>query len=285
MKKSCLTTIVVGFLLLCTNGMHAQDTQAQLNRVCLDNTEQFSLASDYVEGETYVIQVGLPMGYAASARSYPVFYITDGDISFGMTKGIADLLMMGREIQDIIIVGRGYGQGLRYRQEKRGRDLVPGSDTIPAEGENTSGADNFIKFIQHELIPVINKKYRTYPDSSAIGGHSLGGLLNSYILFTQPELFNKYLIGSPTLAARNKITFKSEAEFFKSHRELNRAVYMYYGSLENKDYTNLVDEFVQNIQTHDYRGLKLVTQIFEGETHMSVPAVAITNGLKTIFKP
>jgi redox-sensitive bicupin YhaK (pirin superfamily) len=60
---------------------------------------------------------------------------------------------------------------------------------------------------------------------------------------------------------------------------------MYYGSLENKDYTNLVDEFVQNIQTHDYRGLKLVTRIFEGETHMSVPSVAITNGLKTIFKP
>ena len=285
MKKSCLNIVIIAFLLLCTTGMHAQDIQAQLNRVCLDNTEQFSLTSDYVEGETYVIQVGLPMGYAASARSYPVFYITDGDIAFGMTKGIADLLMLGREIQEIIIVGISYGQGLKYRQEKRGRDLVPGSDTILAEGENVTGADNFIKFMQYELIPVINKKYRTYPDSSAIGGHYLGGLLNSYILFKQPELFNKYLIGSPTLAARNKITFTSEDEYFKSHRELNCTVYVYYGSLENKDYTNLVDEFVQNIQTHDYRGLKLVTRIFEGETHMSVPSVAITNGLKTIFKP
>jgi predicted alpha/beta superfamily hydrolase len=285
MKTLCLTTIVVVFLLLCTNGMRAQTTQAQLNQVCLDNTEQFSIASDYVEGETYVIQVGLPMGYSTSTKSYPVFYITDGDISFGMTKGIADLLMIGKEIQDIIVVGIGYGQGLKYRWEKRGRDLVPSSDTIFAEGENASGADNFIKFIQYELFPVINKNYRTNPDSSAIGGHSLGGLLNSYILFKQPELFNKYVIGSPTVAASNKITFKLEAEYFKRHKELNRTVYVYYGSLENKDYTNPVDEFVQNIQTHNYKGLRLITRIFEGETHMSVPSVAITNGLKTIFKP
>ena len=282
MKKLCLTKIIVVFLLLSTNGMRAQTTQVQLHQVCLDNTEQFSIASEYVKGETYVIQVGLPIGYSTSTKSYPVFYITDGDISFGMTKGIADLLMMGKEIQDIIVVGISYGQGLEYRLEKRGRDLVPGSDTIFSEGENASGADNFIKFIQYELFSVINKNYRTNPDSSAIGGHSLGGLLNSYILFKQPELFNKYVIGSPTIG---KIMLQLEPEYFNKHKELNRSVYVYYGSLENKDYTNRIDEFIQNIQTHNYKGLRLVTKIFEGETHMSVLSVAITNGLKTIFKP
>jgi len=285
MKKLCLTKIIVVFLLLSTNGMRAQTTQVQLHQVCLDNTEQFSIASEYVKGETYVIQVGLPIGYSTSTKSYPVFYITDGDISFGMTKGIADLLMMGKEIQDIIVVGISYGQGLEYRLEKRGRDLVPGSDTIFSEGENASGADNFIKFIQYELFSVINKNYRTNPDSSAIGGHSLGGLLNSYILFKQPELFNKYVIGSPTLTWNNKTILILETEYFNKHKELNRTVYVYYSSLENKDYTNPIDEFIQNIQIHNYKGLRLVTKIFEGETHMSVPSVAITNGLKTIFKP
>ena len=128
MKKLCLTTIIVVFLSLCTKGMQAQTTQKQINQVCLDNTEQFSISSDYVKGETYVIQVGLPIGYSASAKSYPVLYITDGDISFGMTKGIADLLMLGKEIQEIIVVGISYGQGSKYRQEKRRRDLIPGSD-------------------------------------------------------------------------------------------------------------------------------------------------------------
>jgi len=284
MKKNCLTTIVVVFLLLCTNEMRAQTAQAQLNRVCLDNTEQFSIASDYVKGETYMIQVGLPIGYAASDKSYPVFYITDGDISFGMTKGIADLLMIGREIQDIIVVGIGYGQGLKYRQETRGRDLIPGSDNLIAEGENASGADNFIQFIQHELFPVINKNYRTIPDSSAIGGHSLGGMLNSYILFKQPELFNKYVIGSPLIYWDNHTILKLETEYFNRYKELNRTVFVYYGSQENKDFTNPIDEFIQNIQTHNYKGLRLVPRIFEGETHMSVPSVAFTHGLKAVFK-
>ncbi|MBN1180885.1 MAG: alpha/beta hydrolase [Bacteroidales bacterium] len=285
MKMSCLTTAIAVSLLFCLNGVHAQTTLTQPRQVCLNNTEQFSVASKYVEGETYVIQVGLPIEYSASTKSYPVFYITDGDISFGMIKGIADLLMRGKEIQDIIVVGISYNKGLTYMGEKRGRDLVPGSDTIFAEGENASGADNFIKFIQYELFPVINKNYRTNPDSSAIGGHSLGGLLNSYILFKQPELFNKYVIGSPTVNARNKITFKLETEYFNRHKELNRTVYVYYGSLEHKDYTNPIDEFIQNIQIHKYKGLRLVARIFEGETHMSVPSGAITNGLKTIFKP
>ncbi len=285
MKKLWFTTIIVVFLVLSTNGMRAQSTLAQTKQVCLENTEQFSIASEYVNGETYVIQVGLPMGYSSSDKSYPVFYITDGDISFGMTKGIADLLMMGREIQEIIIVGISYGQGLKYRQEKRWRDFLPGSDNLIAEGENTSGADNFIRFIQYELFPAINNNYRTNPDSSAIGGHSLGGLLNSYILFKQPELFNKYFIGSPVVYWDNNTIIKLETEYFNRYKELNRTVYAYYGSLENKDYTNPIEDFIQNIQTHHYKGLRLVSNIFEGETHMSVPSVAITHGLKTIFKP
>jgi hypothetical protein len=60
---------------------------------------------------------------------------------------------------------------------------------------------------------------------------------------------------------------------------------MAYGSLEDDDYTNPIDEFIKNIQAHNYQGLKLVTRIFEGETHMSVPSVSITNGLKAIFIP
>jgi len=59
-------------------------------KVCLDNTEQFSIASKYVTGEKYVIQVGLPIGYSSTHKSYPVLYVLDGDKSFGMTKEIAD---------------------------------------------------------------------------------------------------------------------------------------------------------------------------------------------------
>jgi predicted alpha/beta superfamily hydrolase len=282
MKTFCFIAIIV---LLLSGSFRVLNAQNVKDKACLDNTEQFYLTSNYVKGENFRIQVSLPNGYSTSTKTYPVYYFTDGDVAFGMIKGIADFLMMGEEIKDIIVVGIGYGQGLDKWMNNRGRDLTPSIDTLYAKDRNAGGADNFINFIKYELFSVINKNYRTNPDSIALGGHSAGGLLNSYILFKQPELFKNYIIGSPMVIWDNEIILKLETEYFSKHKELNCNVYMYHGSLEDKDFANAIDEFIKNIKTHNYQGLRLITRVFEGETHMSVPSVAITNGLKILFKP
>jgi uncharacterized protein len=283
MKTFCLTAMIV-LLLSCSFG--ALNAQNVKEKVCLDNTEQFSITSEYVKGENYLIQVGLPFGYSSSHKSYPVLYVLDGDYAFGITKGITDLLMIGKEIKGIIVIGISYGKGVFAWSIKRTRDLTPSHDTIFAKGQNTGGADNFLKFVQYELFPEVNRNYRTNPDSSAICGESLGGLLNSYILWKQPELFKGYIIISPSLIWNNKSVLKLESEYFINHKELNKAVYIAYGSLDSKEVIiSPATELIQMIQMHNYNGLRLVTRVFEGETHMSVPSVAITNGLKTLFKP
>jgi uncharacterized protein len=287
MKIFFVTTMTVVFMLCYTIGIQAQTTQTKLNPVNLDNTQQFSIASNYVAGENYIIQVGLPFDYSSSFKSYPVVYVLDGDMLFGLTKGIADILMFGKEIKDIIIIGIGYGKGTDIWIKNRSRDFTPSIDTFIVNGKlmKTGGADNFLKFIHNELFSVVNKNYRTNPDSCAIIGLSLGGLLSSYILFKQPELFNSYIIGSPAVFWSNRSILKLESEYFSNHKQLNSTVYMAYGSLEDEDYTNPIDEFIKNIQARKYQELKLVTRIFEDETHMSVPSVSITNGLRTIFIP
>jgi predicted alpha/beta superfamily hydrolase len=283
MKTFCLTAMIV-LLLSCSFG--ALNAQNVKEKVCLENTEQFSITSEYVKGENYLIQVGLPFGYSSSHKSYPVLYVLDGDYAFGITKGITDLLMIGKEIKGIIVIGISYGKGVFAWSVKRTRDLTPSHDTIFAKGQNTGGADNFLKFVQYELFPAVNRNYRTNPDSSAICGESLGGLLNSYILWKQPELFKGYIIISPSLIWNNKSVLKLEPEYFVNHKELNKAVYIAYGSLDSKEVIiSPATELIQMIQMHNYNGLRLVTRVFEGESHMSVPSVAITNGLKTLFKP
>jgi uncharacterized protein len=283
MKTFCLTAMIV-LLLSCSFG--ALNAQNVKEKVCLENTEQFSITSEYVKGENYLIQVGLPFGYSSSHKSYPVLYVLDGDYAFGITKGITDLLLIGKEIKGIIVIGISYGKGVFAWSIKRTRDLTPSHDTIFAKGQNTGGADNFLKFVQYELFPAVNRNYRTNPDSSAICGESLGGLLNSYILWKQPELFKGYIIISPSLIWNNKSVLKLESEYFINHKELNKAVYIAYGSLDSKEVIiSPATELIQMIQMHNYKGLRLVTRVFEGETHMSVPSVAITNGLKTLFKP
>jgi hypothetical protein len=288
MKSSCVTTLLVAVLILSSNGLEGQTTQTKLNQVCLNNTEQFSIASKYVAGENYIIQVGLPIGYAPSKKSYPVLYVLDGDKSFGMTKEIADWLMWSNEIKDIIVVGISYGKGTEAWWNKRARDYTHCKDTIMAKGAflNAGGAYNFLSFVNNELFPVINKNYSTTQDSSAISGISFGGMLNSYILFAQPEMFKGYIIIAPSLVWNDKSVLKMETEYFTNHKELNKTVYIAYGSLDDKDWIiNPTDEFIKNIKMHNYNGLKIVPQIFEGETHISVYSTALTNGLKTLFKP
>ena len=126
----------------------------------------------------------------------------------------------------------------------------------------------------------------TNPDSSAIMGISFGGLLSSYILFKQPDLFKGYIIADPSLFWNSKSILKLETEYFRNHKELNCTVYMTYGSLDSKELIiDPTNELIQMIQMHNYQGLKLVTRVFEGETHVSVYSTAITNGMKTLFKP
>jgi hypothetical protein len=284
MKILYFTTIIAVFLLLCSNRIQSQTTETKRNPVCLDNTEQFAITSKYVAGENYIIQVGLPIGYALSKKSYPVLYVLDGDKSFGMTKEIADWQMWSKEIKDIIIVGISYEQGW---WQKRARDYSHCADTINVNWvKQAGGADNFLKFVKNELFPVINQNYKTNQDSIAIMGLSLGGMLGTYILFTQPELFKGYIIIAPSLGWNNNSILKMEDDYSGNHRVLNGSVYMAYGSLDNNKVlvVNPTSEFIHTIKMRNYEGLKFTSRIFDGETHISVYSTALTNGLKNIFK-
>jgi predicted alpha/beta superfamily hydrolase len=287
MKPTYIISELVVFLLLNTSRLNAQATQAQLKPVCLDNTEQFSITSKYVTGENYIIQVSLPIGYAPSKKSYPVLYVLDGDKSFGMTKEIADWLMWSKEIKDIIVVGISYGQGMDAWWSKRARDYTHCLDTIMAKGEflNAGGAENFLGFVNNELFPIINKNYKTNQDSTAIMGLSFGGMLSTYTLFTHPDMFREYIIIAPSLVWNNHSILKMETEYFNKHKELNKSVYMAYGSLDSKDWIiDSTDELIKMVKTRNYQGLKFETRVFEGETHISVFSTALTHGLKSIFE-
>lgn len=63
----------------------------------------------------------------------------------------------------------------------------------------TSGqADRFLDFLEKELIPHIDRNYRTYPHR-IIAGWSFGGLLATHALIHRPEIFDAYLAISPSL--------------------------------------------------------------------------------------
>ncbi|HEY0245844.1 MAG TPA: alpha/beta hydrolase-fold protein, partial [Mucilaginibacter sp.] len=65
------------------------------------------------------------------------------------------------------------------------------------------GAAVFLGFIEKELMPMIDSKYKSDPANRTLYGYSMGGLFGSYVLFTKPALFKNILIGSPALGYDN----------------------------------------------------------------------------------
>lgn len=266
-------------LLMVFLGINAQNT-------CLKNTEEFSIHSKFVKGENYTIQVGLPVDYANSHRKYPVVIVLDGDKFFGIASGFTDILAWSGEIQKVITIGISYNENDEIWWEKRTRDLTNCPDTINGKifPQNTGGADNFAKFIKAELFPAIQTKYRANIDSAAIIGISFGAMFCTYILFTQPDLFHNYVIVAPCLIWNDKNILKLENSFSQINKRLDKMVYVAYGLNDDKKWIiDPTNEIMDQIQKHNYEGLRIKFKTFEDETHISVIGPAMINGLKYIF--
>lgn len=159
--------------------------------------------------ENRVLNVYLPDGYAASPnQSYPVIYLLDGGIDEDFLH-IAGLVQFASfewigKLQPSIVVG--------IANVDRKRDFTyPSGNKEDKELLPTSGGSAaFIAFLEKEVIPMIRNKYRT-SDSSTIIGQSLGGLLATEIIVKKPELFDNYIIVSPSLWWDNGALLKRDA--------------------------------------------------------------------------
>jgi predicted alpha/beta superfamily hydrolase len=147
--------------------------------------------------EKRTLNIYLPDGYKESdSARYPVIYLLDGsaDEDFIHVVGLIQFNNFPwiSRVPKSIVVG--------ISNVDRRRDFTF-STTVKEDQEHykTSGkSDQFISFIEKELQPYIARKCRTNA-SRMIIGQSLGGLLATEILLKKPNLFDKYVIISPSL--------------------------------------------------------------------------------------
>jgi uncharacterized protein len=146
--------------------------------------------------EKRVVNIYLPEGYDQNdSIKYPVIYLLDGSANedFIHIVGLVQFYNFEwiNQLPKSIVVG--------IANVDRRRDFTFSSNFKPTIPTPTAGhSDKFISFMEKELQPFIQKKYRTNTDKTIIG-QSLGGLLATEILLKKPTLFNKYIIISPSL--------------------------------------------------------------------------------------
>ncbi len=137
-----------------------------------------------VLGRDVNVLVSVPEGYDAGTGRYPVLYVLNGPLSFAYDQATAQILSRLEEIPRMIVVGV--------------PPFTDGYIPTPFEhrGENPAGADRSIKYLKEELIPFVDKTYRTNA-FRILYGHSVGGLFTMYTMFNAPDLFSAYIAGSP----------------------------------------------------------------------------------------
>ena len=194
---------------------------------------------------------------------------------------------------------------------KLGPILGGGQVEIPASG----GALAFLRFIEDELKPFIDAEYGGDPGDATITGLSLGGLFCAYALFNKTSAFRRYHVVSPSLWWDNQLILKQEKAHAASSKPLNAKVFLSVGGLETnatmakerakfaettpaeamaaldrltaeQNFSaarDVIEQFGQQLAARNYRGLELTTHVFEGETHTSVYAPALSRGLRTLF--
>lgn len=259
----------------------------------LQGTEVWAVP-DPVSGRDYEVFVSLPASYATSpGRRYPVLYVTDADYAFPIIRQIARRVNLNEPmVEEFILVGLSHSRG-DSPIASRNRDYTPtpngprnASSMVHGEGPA------YQTYLKTRAIPFIEDRFRADPTRRVLLGHSYGGLLGAQIMFTDPGLFQAYVLGSPSFWFDRRHIMTMEADYARTHRDLPADVFMYIGAWEvpGGDSRNAPVDMVGDLRTMErvltsraYPGLRVRSTVLEDEDHLTVAPVGFTRALLAVL--
>ena len=247
---------------------------------------------DPVSQKGYQVFISLPASYEKEpSRRYPVLYVTDANYAFPVIREISRRLNVEHaQIADFILVGLSYAKGEDGTQS-RNRDYTPtpnGPSSRPAGAVQGHGLA-YQAYLRDRVLPFIARRYRTDPRHTLFLGHSYGALLGAQILFTDPDMFSGYILGSPSLWYDKHHIFGMEAAYAAQHRDLPAKVYIYVGEYETNRFNRINDlvadnrEFEGRLKKRKYPNLVLKSDVLNDEDHVSVAPRGFTHGLRYLL--
>ncbi|MBC7685312.1 MAG: alpha/beta hydrolase [Bdellovibrionales bacterium] len=245
----------------------------------------------------YELFVSLPLSYNHSSRRYPVVFVADAPYAFPLVRAISKRVGdTGKGLDEFMIVGLGYAKGDTANYGRR-RDYTPSATSETGLASDMPGrpllfgeAERFRRYIAAEVFPFIAKNYRADMGRKVFIGHSYGSLLGLQALFTEPEMFDTYILGSPSLWYGKRVMFEREKAYAASHKDLKARVYLGVGSLEGArpgedDMVGDMQQFAKLLASRHYPGLRPDSRVFDGEDHFTVAPSIATRGLKWALPP
>jgi hypothetical protein len=229
-----------------------------------------------VLNEDRVLNIYLPGSYSSdSSKSYPVIYLLDGsaDEDFIHISGIVQFGSFPwiNMVPESIVVGIG--------NVDRKRDFTyPSSNELDKSEFPTSGhSEQFIRFLKDELQLFIESEFRTSSHKTLIG-QSLGGLLATEILFKHPDLFDTYIIVSPSLWWDDEKLLDVQSTSYNSPKTIYIA-----GGKEGEVMERTAKELYEKLKKEQQPNTDLFYEFLKDKTHGDALHTAVYNAFEKIF--
>lgn len=221
--------------------------------------------------EDRTIMISLPEGYEKSTKKYPVLYMLDAQWNFNYTAQNLGWISSpdNHIIPQTIVVGI-YSGG-----DKRTRDLTP----TPGPDNKGGGADLLYRFIKEELVPFVDKNYRTY-NYRVLGGASYGGLFVMNAFVNDPLRFNAYLSISPSMWWDNQVMLKRTGDFLSGHPNLPTRLYL---TMANEGTSMGVDSLAVLLQKYSTKELVWKYDKHPEEIHGTITFKGTWDGMKFLL--
>lgn len=267
-----------------------QVAQAQTAPFTLPATEVRTLPTA-ANGIDYEIYVHASPACTPEAPC-PAIYMLDAEYSFGLAALIADHLEQRGQLQPLVLVALAYQDKTQYRLN-RSRDYTPIFSPDGGYGVQyqrlSGGGPAFLDVIADEIIPYVEASYPVTPAHRGLVGHSYGGLFASYVLLHRPDLFDRYLIVSPSYWYDTDYIFRLEAE---PRPPLSRPTQAYFsvGSWEEQPenghaMVSDLERLTDLLSAREDPNLELKADVEDDQTHASIFPIALSDGLRAMFWP
>ena len=279
------------------------------------NHDQFEI---FVEGHgRYTIDVSLPEGYESSSNKYPVILVTDGNLLFD----IVQTAVHGRIsksvslLPEVILIGVGYPDdegfaGFYARRNYDFHDAWEMTDPLglmlhqifdtmkQQEGKpeltmHAGGAVSFTNFLRDELLPGLATHYPIdLKARHTLIGDSSGGHYVLRTLYDSDSPFSRYVCISPGFGSALDSIKEREAAYAASHDDLDVDLFLCCGAVEVDDgaagglcrFGSGVTWVAEQMAVRNWPSARVHWEIMNLEDHGSIPARAISAGLRSVFR-
>lgn len=243
--------------------LYSQETDSIRNNNIYDK-----IYSDKLSAERE-ITIQLPRDYnLEEEKRYPVFIVFDGDYLFKIVSGNVDYMSFWGDIPEAIVVGINQIDS-RYNDTS----IVDNINFTPI-----SSTANFFEFVSQELIPYINKNYRTTNFRVAVGHERTANFINFFLIKKVP-IMNGYIAVSPKYTKKMK-------EYLAQYLISSSQNIYYYLSTSNEDFQSISEDvldFNQRLDSLNNENIHYKFQNLAVPSHYTLPAYTIPYSIEDMF--